>query len=276
MNNFELIDDYLANRLQEQDRKAFEQQLDGDPALKEEVEFQQQIVHGVRQARVAELKSMLNNVPVSGNYWSGGKIAAAVVTAGIVATGLYFYVNENEVSMTSLQEQNQEITGHPEDKTIVPIVPSSSNVRPEDSVTTLQPTKEKSGKLKQNKTSTPINKPDIQVVDPSADFSQNEEEKESVTPGRSQISPSKMEVAINPVDKKHNFHYQFVQEKLMLYGPFDKNLYEILEINGDGHAVFLFYKENYYLLDEKQSGITKLAPISDSQLLKKLREYRSH
>ena len=146
MNNFELIDDYLANRLQEQDRKAFEQQLDGDPALKEEVEFQQQVVHGVRQARVAELKSMLNNVPVSGNYWSGGKIAAAVVTAGIVSTGLYFYVNENEVSMTSLQEQNQEITGHPEDKTIVPIVPSSSNVRPEDSVTTLQPTKEKSGK----------------------------------------------------------------------------------------------------------------------------------
>jgi len=271
MDNFELIDDYLANRLQEQDRKAFEQQLDGDPALKEEVEFQQQVVHGVRQARVVELKSMLNNVPVSGNYWSGGKIVAAVVTAGIVATGLYFYMDENEVSMTSLQEQNQEIKEQPTDNTIVP---STSDIKQEDSVTTLQPTKEKSGKLKQHKTSTPINKPDIQVVDPSADFSQTEEEKESVTPGRTQISPSKMEVAIGPVDKKHNFHYQFVQDKLMLYGPFDKNLYEILEINGDSHAVFLFYKENYYLLDEKQSGITKLQPISDSQLLKKLREYR--
>ena len=275
MENFELIDDYLANRLNEQDRQAFEQQLEGDPALKEEVEFQQQVVQGVRHARVAELKSMLNNVPVSGNYWSGGKIAAAVVTVGIVATGLYFYMNENEDSMTSLQEQNQEITEQSTDKTIVPIVPSTSDVRQEDSVTTQQPTKEKLEKLKENKSSTPVSKPNIQVVDPSADFSQTEEGKESVTPGQTQISPSKMEVAIGPVDKKHNFHYQFVQDKLMLYGPFDKNLYEILEIHGDGHAVFLFYKENYYLLDEKQSAITKLVPISDGQLLKKLREYRS-
>ena len=273
MENFELIDNYLANRLNEQDRKAFEQKMEGDPALKEEVEFQQQIVQGVRQARIAELKSMLNNVPLGGNYWSGGKIAAAVVTAGLVATGLFFYMNESEEQLTSLEGKPQETTELPTDKTIEPILPYTDESMEKDSVKMVEPAKDKSEKIKE-KTTTPVKKPDIQVVDPSEEFSQSEEKTETITPGHTEISASKMEVAIGPVDKKHNFHYQFADGKLLLYGPFDKNLYEVLEIHGEGHAVFLFYKENYYLLDEKQSVIAKLEPIRDGQLLKKLREYR--
>jgi hypothetical protein len=84
-----------------------------------------------------------------------------------------------------------------------------------------------------------------------------------------------MEVAIVAPDKKHTFHYQFSEGKLLLYGPFDKNLYEILEIHGEGHAVFLFYRENYFLLDENQSAITKLEAIRDGELLRKLKQYRS-
>jgi hypothetical protein len=61
---------------------------------------------------------------------------------------------------------------------------------------------------------------------------------------------------------------------LVLYGKFDKGLYEIIEINGSSHSIFLFYKENYYLLDEKETTITPLTPIRDSQLVKKLKEYR--
>ncbi len=95
MNNFELIDDYLANRLQETDRKAFEQQLEGDPDLKDALEFQQQVVSGVRQARAVELKAMLNNVPIGTGSWGGTKIAAGIISAGIVATSLYFYLNED-------------------------------------------------------------------------------------------------------------------------------------------------------------------------------------
>ncbi len=60
----------------------------------------------------------------------------------------------------------------------------------------------------------------------------------------------------------------------MLYGPFDKSLYEILEIHGDSHAVFLWYKDNYYKLDEQQHNITRLEPITDATLVKKLKEYR--
>lgn len=275
MSNFELIDDYLANRLNEQDRKAFEQQLEGDPALKEEVEFQQQVVEGVRHARVVELKTMLNNVPVSGNSWSGGKVAAAVVSVGIVVTSLYLLLKEDQAPIASAEKPNQEITNAGDSSAAKPVLSAEEESKDEvSSEAKEQPAKENSKTENKDKTTTPVRKPEIEVVDPSDEFKEPEEKTDTGAPVRSEISTSKMEVITGSADKKHTFHYQFVQGKLMLFGPFDRSLYEILEIHGDGHAVFLFYKENYYLLDEKRSKITSLEPIRDGQLLKKLKEYR--
>ncbi len=39
--------------------------------------------------------------------------------------------------------------------------------------------------------------------------------------------------------------------------------------------MFLFHKDSYYLLDEKQLKITRLEPIKDTTLIRKLKEYRS-
>ncbi|HRI78272.1 MAG TPA: hypothetical protein PLR06_01950 [Cyclobacteriaceae bacterium] len=274
MNNFELIDDYLTNRLQEQDRKAFEQQLEGDSALREELELQKQIVEGVKQARTVELKAMLNNVPVGGGSWSGGQIAAGIVSAGIIATSLYFYFNEDEAIVKNTEEIQQQIVQpeNDQDKGGQPeAIPSDeSNGKEVEETGDISTGKAEINAKK--KVSKPVQKPNIQVEDPSEELT--EENTENVSPGRTAISTSKMEVITETGDKKHNFHYQFVQGKLLLYGPFDKSLYEILEIHGDGHAVFLFYRENYYMLDEKQTKITQLGAIQDTELLKKLKEYR--
>ena len=273
MNNFELIDDYLTNRLQEADRKAFEQQLDGDPTLREEVAFQRQVVEGVQRARITELKSMLNNVPLGGSYWNGGKIAAAVVGAGILITAVYLYVNDDPQVVPTTQEQQLELKTPSNSSDETTLTPASTDDKELDSSNVQQLSEDRTSVSKEKEV-TPVRKPDIQVVDPSEEFEESGEVSPAVTPGRAEISLSKMEVITGLTDKKHNFHYQFAQGKLMLYGPFDKSLYEILEIHGEGHAVFLFYKENYYLLDEAQSNITLLQPIRDGQLLKKLKEYR--
>ena len=77
--------------------------------------------------------------------------------------------------------------------------------------------------------------------------------------------------------KKYTFHYVFQDGKLILYGAFEKHLYEILEfISDDKRTVVLFYKENYYLLDINKSTPTVLTPIRDRRLLKKLSEYGSN
>ncbi len=269
MTNFEKIDDYLANRLPAEERAAFEQALEGDPALKSEVAFQEKIVSSVRQARAAELKQMLQQVPVPTGGWSTGQIAAGILAAGVVATSLYFYLSAPKPT-PAVETITPEI--------ITPQLPTEEKqpeTMPETPVTAEKAKKETPAPAKE-RTVKPVQKPDLQVVDHAADITDTQpSEQPTTTSTRSEISVSKLEVVTLPPDKKYTFHYQFMEGKLRLYGPFDKNLYEILEINGDSHAVFLFYKENYYLLDESQNSITPLAPIRDGQLLKKLREYRS-
>ena len=281
MSNFELIDDYLTNRLGEQEKVTFEQRLASDPALKADVELQKHILEGVKKARVADLKAMLNNVPVGGGLSSGltaGKIAAGVVAAGIVATSLYLYLKPAESQKsepTSISKNQTEPQATPKkDSAITPSEqPPSAKVQP----LTTEPQKAKSKTLKKKDRSktaaTP--QPKIEVVDPSEELVDNSSNDAPAVEGKkSNLTRSHIAVETNTSSKKYNFHYQFNSGKLVLYGPFDKSLYEILEIHGDQHAVFLFYKENYFLLDEKQNKVVELLPIKDPALLKKLKEYR--
>jgi len=278
MENFEHIDDYLANRLGEADKQAFEQQLEGNPELREEVEFQRQLIEGVRRARALEIKGMLNNVPVGGAGWSGGQIAAAVISAGVVVTSLYFFLNADTPTAPDVSTKTTDVITTPviqadsltdngvntnEQKEIIP---EESKAKAKVTSATRNKTNEASA----------VRKPRIEVLDPSDELSSNEENSPTNATSRMEITTSKMEVVTGLMDRKHDFHYQFSQGKLLLYGPFDKSLYEILEVHGDGHAVFLFYRENYYLLDQGKTQITKLRPITDSDLIKKLKDYRGH
>src|SRR6185369_11440069 len=96
MENFELIDDYIRGRLEGQDKDAFEKQLQADPSLQGEVTLQQQLIEGIKKARISELKTMLSQVPVTGAMTAGAglsavQIAAGVITSAVVATSTLFY-----------------------------------------------------------------------------------------------------------------------------------------------------------------------------------------
>src|SRR5688572_2182382 len=98
--DFELLDDYLAGRLTDKERLAFEDKLGTDPELKNEYELQQQLVNGVKKARVTELKAMLNNVPVpavhGGETTLATKVALWTVVVGLVATSVYLYLDQGK------------------------------------------------------------------------------------------------------------------------------------------------------------------------------------
>ena len=276
MSNFDHIDNYLTNRLSGEEKIAFEKQLEADPTLKQQLEFQQQIVHGVKQARIAELKAMLNNVPVSAVSTSAtiGKIGIAIVTAGLIGTALYYtYFDSEDILVPELQE---EIVSEPPATPQPIVIEKAPDEEPESSES--QNATSSQNEVIQKvvpKTSAPIRKPTIEVVDPSADLLTDNEEV-TLNPSESRsVSVSQLEVEADNSNKKYNFHYQFVSGKLMLYGSFDKSLYEILEINGSTHSIFLYYKDSYYLLDEKKTEITKLSPVEDSALIRLLKEYRN-
>lgn len=280
MNNFELIDDYLTNRLNEQDQKSFEQQMTADPSLRADVELQREIIESLKSARVAELKSMLSKIPVATPtlYFSPLRIAAGVIGTAVLATGLYFFYIKNEntdsnqisSSLTdSIQQAEQgksEIlvdSAFNETESIIPVEKEIQNteIRKEDK------------RIQENQKES---KPAIDLIDPTEELSGNQIPPEKSVINNTLISLAKIEISVNASDKKFKSHYQFANGKLVLYGHFDNGLYEIIEVNAQqSRSLFLYYKTSYFLLDETAKEVTLLKEISDPLLLQKLKTFRS-
>jgi len=277
MSNDELIDEYLTNRLSQQDRNAFEAQMKSDPTLKADVEIQSQIVDGLKKARATELKAMLNKVPVGGpTSMSPLQIAAGVVGTALLVSSIYFY---------SKPDTTQEVSN-----IITTLEDSSKQNEPIEEIQAIQEEKkdtpaneEKVEEITEQKSVAPVEpkaaaksvtKPALDVMDPSSELTETTATRGSVESSKPARASSKMEVEVDSSNKKYAFHYQFVSNKMILFGSFDKGLYEILEINGKINSMFLFYKENYYLLDDSKNEITPLEVIRDKTLLQKLKEYR--
>ena len=290
MSNFELIDDYLSNRLKGAEKEAFDKQLENDPTLKSDVGFHKQVIQGIRTARATELKNMLSKVPVGGSTvtmdFSIVRMAAGIITAGVVGAALYFYVTRGELppfekAATDLNKTTEELKKpDPAQPDVTKVAPDSNkeqdqppSVSDDSKESKTEPAKQSDKKQEETK---PAEKPKLDVTDPSAELENSDTKSGNPTANlrRGDITPSSIQVEMDSSNKKFDFHYQFVGSKLMLYGTFDRSLYEVLEINGDNHAVFLFYKDIYYLLNEEQHKITKLEPITDAGLVNKLKEYR--
>lgn len=281
MSNFELIDNYLTNRLNEPERAAFEQQMKSDPALKADVEFQASIVEGLKKARGAELKAMLNKVPVNSApvQLSALKIASGLVGTAVLVSAIYLYFKEDnqpEVpsAATPIGDSIKQREQAKEEVKVIEEVASEDqttevNKKPEDKK---EPAAKSAEKITPSKS---VTKPKLDVVDPSEDLTESTPTRETIEPSKPGLATPALEVEVDSASKKYTFHYQFVAGKVILFGSFDKSLFEILEINGGTHATFLFYKENYFTLDESRHEITPLEVIKDKALIKKLKEYRN-
>ncbi len=274
MENFELIEKYAAGQLNGPEKEAFELQLQTDTSLQNDVALQKQIIDGIRKARITQLKGMLNQVPVTGIIHSG--ISATQVITGVVAVstiviGTLFYIKpwRKEIAKSLVKI---EAPSTPMDKSA-----DTTSVEPKEDKTSSaisEPTKELKKKPVTSKKQNAA-KPKIEVVDPTNELTKEpSRELDRSAKSHSVIVTSRIGVEINSSSIKYSFHYQFNLGKLILYGIFDNGLYEILEVNGDSHSVFLYYKDNYYLLNEKQATITPLVAIKDAELISKLKEYR--
>ena len=282
MSNFELIDDYITNRLGNTERIAFDKQLASDPSLKGELDLQLEIIEGVKKARALELKAMLNKVPVGGTIinFPMMRMAASVVGAGVLVAALGYYFNANKDMVPNMSTSIEDSIHKTDPKEFEPLeepTNSSKTVEAKEEIVKT-PTAKTIPTKKKTVTVQPA-QPKIEALDPSQEIIDNQEDGASTTV-KSPVKPNTITVSHIAVDiisenKEYTFHYKFIQNKLVLFGSFDKSLYEILEINGDSHSVFMYYKENYYQLDEKQTKITPVVAIQDPVLLSKLKEYRS-
>jgi hypothetical protein len=281
--DLELLDNYVGNRMSVDENAAFENQLSTNAELQQEFQLQQKVVESLRQARVAELKTMLNNVPASALTGSSTaafiKATIGVVASGIIATGLYFYFKPEaskpqtpvteEIKTESVEPVKSEET-QPQSETPIESIPV------EDKKV------EKSEAKKKSKTGKPVEmaaKPSLDVFHPEADLD-SQATTSKVVPAKEETTGKathgSIALGIDKNNKKYPFHYQFKDDSLLLYGPFEKNVYEIMEFFSDDNkrTIFLFYKDHYYFLKEESDKVKPLKAISDPALIKKLRDSR--
>ena len=61
----------------------------------------------------------------------------------------------------------------------------------------------------------------------------------------------------------------------MLFGNFEEGLFEVLELNkADENEVYLYYKGNYYHINDHSNSIVPLKPVTDKNLTLKLENLR--
>lgn len=279
--DFELLDDYLTNRMREQDRSAFEQKLKAEPDLQHEYVLQKRLIQGIKDARVTELKSMLNNVSVPANGPVNAiatKILLGTVVTLMIAAAAYWYFKRDQVREAQPAAQSaQQVVEAPKPETISPL--------PEIKQETQEPvaSQKQAVETDKNQTSagTEHRKPSLaRKPDPVAAPAIKNKEKsaETVTP-ESEVNSqsgnaSSLVVETEPNNIQYTFHYQFKDGKLFLYGPMKDNEFEIIEFrNGESPATVLSYKNQYYLLEDAGNQINPLTPITEEALIKRLKEH---
>jgi hypothetical protein len=281
--DLELVDQYLGNRLNAQERSAFEKRLETDAALRNEFSLQQKIIDNIRKTRVAELKKLLNDIPVSSIPAEGTSLAAKigllVIATALVGSGLYLYLNQPQGTVVKPAETETVDNDTPS----IAEPEKTEETKPEVLVEEEESSKQ-NNVVKSPATAPVVKEPLVQeepvkpatldVFDPTEESAKTDE-LDAASKGKETAVPSILVETLT--DKRYNFHYQFKDNKLYLYGSFEKDLYEIMEFFSDNkHTMFLYYKENYYLLNEEDEKVKALAPIKDTTLLQKLKDYRKN
>ena len=286
--DLELLDDYLANRLSAHEKVSFEQKLTSDPELQAEFNMQQELIGGIQKARVAELKAIMNNVPVSALHTTGSVVATKVVlwvaVIGVVGVGSWFLLKDKEQMPDVEKTQTESPAPVTDEKTNEQIQPDQkdpsqphedSPVVSDEKASSEQKPVDRPKPMKKKPTETPA-EPKIEVYEPTEE-SENEPPPLNFDNNPKLSSHTEIAVEVDSKNKKYNFHYQFKDGKLFLFGPFQKDLYEILEFFSDNtKTVFLYYDNQYYLLKDNNEKLKELTPIQNDELVRKLNDYRKN
>jgi hypothetical protein len=287
MSKNELIDAYFEGGMTEGESQDFLNQVSNDADLKQEFNFQSDIIEGLKQARISELKTMLNNVPVSGGFGSINILSKIASVGGVIlVAGLsYYYFSDNSSEQIQIKPKHtvesiddlivsNETLSTDTDNTI-----SSSQEIEEKADIQLKETaisKNNTVKGSEKSLAPQINKPTL--IEPLELTEESDEEFETPSSGiadKSSSPLSAIDVELDNSKKKYSFHYQLKDGKLFLFGSFDKGLYEILEFNSsNGKTLFLYYKDKYYGLSKTQDAISPLNEVTEPTLITKLEVVR--
>jgi hypothetical protein len=275
----QLVGSYLDNEMSEIERLEFENQLLHDSELREEYNFQKDLINGIKEVRRVELKARLDNIPINTPLYQtiGFKsVIVASISAGI-GFGAYYLFNQNddlqisEINITQKQEITVEQESVPEiPEAIAPIInnkkkseqkaeASAEKIIPPVAMNTEEEAQEEPEIIQPN-----VIEPDVVEGFEDEDFTSEEINVENQINDLEKVKEnveSTVEIA-TVKDRRNKFHYKFFENKLFLLGDFNDMPYEIIELNtSSGKSYFLFYNDSFYKLESEQLKPTPLERI---------------
>lgn len=291
----ENIASYLDGDMSLDQMQEFEKLLHTDPVLRSEFELQQDIIHTLQDFRKTQLKTRLDQVPISmgPSGLMGIKAATAMVVTGIIGLGTYLYFVTPTEETSPLTETIETVDqDQPQDEVITELsnevietdkIIEETEIESQEIEMTLPVTINKPSTDLQAVSTEDVNKEIIEVpgpvinsptlINPELDETDIEEPIDIPNAALAQEGLMGNDVVKVETAKRDSdmFHYQYYSGKLYLYGDFRDNPYEIIELNSaNGKRLFIYYNNHYYRITGNQQEITPLEELSNTDIIKKL------
>jgi hypothetical protein len=292
MENIQKIDAFFNNELSDSQKEQFLADLKTDQTLQSEFAQQEEIVEGIKDFRKAELISRLNDIKiVSSTQYLAVKVISSIGVIAMIGFGAYLIYFNNSSDTELIAENNMTeivpeerldnvMQAEPQDVTTV-VVPEEEQVLNEQDLN--KETKTATEKVLVEKENTVTPAPDVdmpEVVDgfdtETLDDSSQEDLSIPANTASSSVNlRSEFEVEVK-MKRRYNFHYQIVDKKLILFGDFKNDPFEILELNrqNGGVNLYLYYQDHFYGINQDSDEIQSLEEITDPKLVQKLEQLR--
>lgn len=272
------FDNFFRGDMSSSDMDAMRAEIDGNPELSEEFEFQSDLVQGIQNHRKSQLKERLANVDVSGGLLPTQsfslKLAGYIGISSAVILGM-LYIPWSKAESELVLMEGPEVETVLDDISPVKIFEEVKAVEKEK----FSLTEESTARLEATAKNVPVKvseEIDSNVFLPVAnteigttDFDPVQIEEEIVAPHSSAVAEKQLEVATFDAENE-NLSYRYFDGKLSLYGNFGNSPYHILEINKQGGKnLFLFHAGDYYKINSRSTP-SPLDKILDPEIIREL------
>ncbi|MDX2302486.1 MAG: hypothetical protein NW226_06775 [Microscillaceae bacterium] len=301
----EQIEAYLLNKLDAEDKIAFRQLIEKDPILKNELQFQEEIIEAIRLNRKLELKARLNAIQVNQSplsqlsriTWIGTATLAMGLLLGVVILRADLFeisssdiqnppkakINLKQKQAPSVSELSQK------DNTTASTSPELSSDHPTNTATNSLDQALDQENLDTSISSVPVAKQelisqdtytyDLKINKPRRFMSKvdnilgAQKEIYAIDPedeeGVKGIFDGTNEANLEEIAHRNQLSYQYYNEELFLYNY--QGSYKIIRIYiKEEERHFLYYQNQYYELNTNQVEKKELRAISNSDLIELL------
>lgn len=286
LNYSERLEAYLRNELSESEKAEFEEMVQQDPLLQNELLLQQDIIASICDYRKSELKQRLNRIDVknAGKGNAGNLAVGSLVVSGLTVltlAGLFVFKNHSSdieatkiagaaVQSTPLADSNHTA------ETAGPAVSTETtdSVNQPDTKVTDQSVDEvktavRSEIKKQRVRTETVIKPVVPSDEISNDLLETQEsakEHELVMP-ESRIASStdaldNKLIVVDNTNQRYKLHYKYADGQLFLYGL--EKTYHIIDLPNHSQR-YIYYGGNYYKLHKHQLEIAPLPKVTNLQ-----------